>query len=256
MIATALRYPAIRPAGLLPAGWLAVHAPVSAEGPMASSAREDQTADRLPRAGRVLAVTARPGQESAELGALLYTFGRAGTQVALLSLSRGEASELNSTVEPLASIRPWELRVAARLLGISAVAVADYPDGRLSSCALAVLAGRVGRAIADHAADLVVVTDPAECGLDEAVVGMAASEAAGRARLPAVARTVSAGRGGWQVDLGDQAAKARAVQRSAVAAHTSQSGALDDITFRLGLLGRTEWLRWLVPPATPLLPLN
>ena len=71
-----------------------------------------------------------------------------------------------------------------------------------------------------------------------------------------MARTVSAVRGGWQVDLGDQAAQTRAVQRSAVAAHTSQSGGVDDITFRLRLLGRAEWLRWLVPPAAPRLPLN
>jgi N-acetylglucosamine malate deacetylase 2 len=255
MITTAFRYPSSRPADLLTAGWLAVHAPVSEDASVARSADLDRDV-QLPRADRVLAVTARPGQESAELGALLYTFGRVGAEVALLSLTRGEASELNSTIEPLASVRPWELRVASRLLGISSVAIADYPDGRLSSCELPMLTHRIGRAVTDHAADLVLVTDPAESGLDEAVAAMAACEAARQARLPAVARTVSAVRGGWQVDLGDQAAQARAVQRSAVAAHTSQSGALGDLTFRLRLLGRSEWLRWLVPPSAPQLLLN
>jgi hypothetical protein len=33
-----------------------------------------------------------------------------------------------------------------------------------------------------------------------------------------------------------------------VAAHASQSEALADLTVRLRLLGRTEWLRWLVTP--------
>jgi LmbE family N-acetylglucosaminyl deacetylase len=196
-------------------------------------------------------VTARPGQESADLGALLYTFGRAGTRVALLSLTRGEASRLNSTIQPLESVRPWELRVAADLLGVSSVAIADYPDGRLSSCELAALAARVSRAIADQFADLVLISDPTESGLDEAIVAMAACQAARAASVPALARTMSAARGGWQVDLGDHAAQARAAQQSAVAAHASQSEGFADLTFRLALLGRSEWLRWLVPPDAP-----
>jgi N-acetylglucosamine malate deacetylase 2 len=213
--------------------------------------RPDRAEHLLPRAERVLAVTARPGPESADLGALLYTFGRSGVRVALLSLTRGEASGLNSTIEPLHSVRPWELRVAASLLGISSVAIADYPDGRLSSCGVSGLTERVGRAITAQSADLVLVTDPAEGGLDDAVVAMAASAAAEEALVPALARTLSVVRGGWQVDLGASAAQARAVQRSAVAAHASQSEALADLTSRLHLLSRSEWLRWLVPPPQP-----
>ena len=67
----------------------------------------------LPRAGHVLAVTARPGQESADLGRLLYAFRCRGASLALLSLTCGEASPLNSTGERLEVIRPRELRVAA-----------------------------------------------------------------------------------------------------------------------------------------------
>ena len=51
----------------------------------------------LPRASRILVVTARPGQESADLGGLLYAFRRSGASLALLCLTRGEASPLNST---------------------------------------------------------------------------------------------------------------------------------------------------------------
>ena len=65
-------------------------------------------------------VTARPGQESADLGGLLYAFRRAGTDLALLCLTRGEASPLNSTwAARLEAIRPWELQLAAKVLGIS-----------------------------------------------------------------------------------------------------------------------------------------
>ncbi|MGH3294817.1 MAG: hypothetical protein ACRDP7_23760, partial [Trebonia sp.] len=51
----------------------------------------------LPRAASVLAVTARPGQESADLGGVLHAFRRPGTSLALLCMTRGEASPLNST---------------------------------------------------------------------------------------------------------------------------------------------------------------
>ena len=56
---------------------------------------------RLPRAGHILAVTARPGQESADLGRLLYAFRHRGASLGLLTLTRGEASPLNSTCERL-----------------------------------------------------------------------------------------------------------------------------------------------------------
>ncbi|MGH3295033.1 MAG: hypothetical protein ACRDP7_24865, partial [Trebonia sp.] len=45
----------------------------------------------LPSAVRVLAVTARPGQESADLGGLLYAFRRTGASLSLLCLTRGKA---------------------------------------------------------------------------------------------------------------------------------------------------------------------
>jgi LmbE family N-acetylglucosaminyl deacetylase len=49
--------------------------------------------DRLPplRDLRILAITARPGQESAELGGLLTALRRSGCSIGLLCLTRGEA---------------------------------------------------------------------------------------------------------------------------------------------------------------------
>src|SRR5262249_19295479 len=101
----------------------------------------------LPRARKVLAVVARPGPESADLGALLYAFRRAGAGLVLLCLTRGEASPLNATIERLETRRPWELQVAGAVLGISSVAVADYPDGGLAETPLAELAELVQREI-------------------------------------------------------------------------------------------------------------
>jgi N-acetylglucosamine malate deacetylase 2 len=253
------------------AGWLSVHAPArrdartwTGEALAASAAsRADQAPwaddDRwampdlapspLPRTERVLAVIARPGQESASLGGLLYSLRKTGADVSLLSLTRGEASELNSTPQPLEAVRPWELQLAAFLLGVSTVAVSDYPDGRLSSCELTTLAERVHRAIRLHSPDLLLVIDPADADADSAMAAMAACAAADQAGLPVVARTLAAATGSWQVSLGPETEAARAAQRSAAAAHRSQSDGMPELMWQLHLLGTQEWLRWVVPPS-------
>jgi LmbE family N-acetylglucosaminyl deacetylase len=204
----------------------------------------------LPWARNVLAVIARPGQESAGLGALLYAFRRRGARLALLCLTRGEASPLNSTCERLETIRPWELQAAAGLLGISSVTVSDYPDGGLRLEPVPGLTEKVRRAIRSHAPDLLLVVDPAAAGdPDDARAAKAACLAAEPVGLPVLARTLPGGRSGWVIELGAEAAAARAIQRSAVAAHASQSAAEPQLLRRLDLLDGRERLRWLVPPA-------
>jgi N-acetylglucosamine malate deacetylase 2 len=202
----------------------------------------------LPPAGNVLAVTARPGQESADLGGLLYAFRRAGASLALLCLTRGEASPLNSTAARLEVIRPWELQLAASILGISRVTVASYPDGALCRYPTAELTDRVRRAIHQHSADLLLVIDPAAGDPDDTAVATAACAAARLAGVPAMARTAPPAHS-WMIDLGAETAVARAIQKSAAAAHASQSDALPQLTRRLDLLDGTEQLRWLVSPA-------
>ena len=202
----------------------------------------------LPSADNVLAVITRPGQESADLGGVLYAFRRAGARLALLSVTRGEASPLNSTCERLETLRPWELQVAAGLLGISSLTVADYPDGELSRYPIAELTERVQREIRTHAPDLLLLVDPAAGGPDDAVLAEAACSAAAQAGIPAVARTAPSIRSGWLIDLGAETTAARATQRSAAAAHTSQSEALPELQHHLDLLGGNEQLRWLIPP--------
>jgi hypothetical protein len=231
----------------------------------------------LPRARHVLAVIARPGQESADLGALLHAFRRTGARLALLSVTRGEASPLNSTWERLETRRPWELQVAAAVLGISSLSVADYPDGGLARRPLAELTELVQREIRRHAPDLLLVVDPvaarpggampagddpddatlaghdsddtwpASDDSDSAMVARAVRSAAEQAGLPVVARTRPGTRGARHVGLGPDPAAARAAQRSAVGAYLSQSQALPEVESRLDLLDGCEPLRWLAP---------
>jgi N-acetylglucosamine malate deacetylase 2 len=231
-----------------------------ARGPAITARTKDQlaglappalAASGLPRAGTVLAVTARPGRESADLGALLYAFGQAGARLALLSLTRGEASPVNSTCNRLEAVRPWELQLACMTLGISSVAVADYPDGGLCHCQLSDLTARIQRAITEHAPDLILVADPATGDSDDAQAARTVCLAAQRAGVPVAARTIHGARGAWPVELGHQAADARAAQHSAARAHASQSEALPEVLDGLDRLGSNEQLRWLLPVAVP-----
>jgi LmbE family N-acetylglucosaminyl deacetylase len=229
------------------AGWLSVDANVGADARLTGPVPEVPADGPLPRVGTVLAVTARPGQESAELGTLLHAFHGTGASLALLCLTRGEASPLNSTYLPLEAIRPWELQLAASVLGISSVAVANYPDGGLGRYPLAELTEHVRRAIREHKPGLLLVIDPAAGDPDDTAVAAATCAAARQAGVPAVARTVPAVSGAWVIDLGAEAAAARAIQRSAVAAHVSQSEALPQLKRRLDSLDGQEYLRWLIP---------
>jgi N-acetylglucosamine malate deacetylase 2 len=227
------------------AGWLSVHAPKGARGALTRGVHAAPAAP-VPLARRVLAITARPGQESADLGGVLHEFRRAGARLALLCLTRGEASPLNSTCQRLEAIRPWELQSAASILGISTVMVADFPDGQLSRSPLAALTERVRRAIDEHRPDLLLVIDPVAGSPGDALVAKSVCCAARPSGLPVAARTVSTAPGSWPLDLGAEAAVARAVQRSAAAAHVSQSQGLAQVHQRLDRLGALEHLRWLI----------
>lgn len=222
---------------------ICVPAPTSPAMPVAA-------AGGLPaRVSSVLVVTARPGQESADLGGLLYAFRRGGARLGLLCLTRGECSPLNSTRGArLEALRPWELQLAANVLGISSVTVASYPDGRLRRYPRAELAARVRWAIREHGADLLLVVDPEDGAADDRAVALAAGTAAAQDGIPAAACT-RPGRDAWPVELGAAADLARAIQKSAVAAHASQSDGHADLARRIDLLGDREYLRWLEAPA-------
>src|SRR3984893_15643890 len=132
----------------------------------------------LPSAVRVLAVTARPGQESADLGGLLYAFRRSGASLSLLCLTRGKAARQGSSAARLEAARPWEVQMAAAILGVRQVAVASYRDGRLHHYHMSELTGRIQQAIAEYNADLVVVVAPEAGDIGDAAVARAATAAA------------------------------------------------------------------------------
>jgi LmbE family N-acetylglucosaminyl deacetylase len=207
------------------------------------------TLDSLPSAVRVLAVTARPRQESADLGGPLYAFRRSGASLSLLCLTLGETHAQTSGVTRLEAARPWEVQMAALILGIHQVSVASYRDGRLHRYRTSELTGRIQRAISEYSADLVLVVAPETGDIGDAAVARAATAAALQAGVPLAARTRAGVSGAWVVDLGSDAEIARAIQKSAAAAHATQSEALPELISRLDQLGGTETLRWLVSPA-------
>ena len=180
---------------------------------------------------------------------MLHTFRRGGARLALLCLTRGEASPLNSTCERLETIRPFELQVATGLLGVSSVMVADYPDGGLRLALMPELTERVRRAIRWHAPDLLLVVDPASSRRPGGRLCREGGMPCRRAgRLPVLARSRPGACGGWVIELGADAAAARAIQRCAAGAHLSQSAAGPRVLRHLDLLGGRERLRWLIPP--------
>jgi len=202
----------------------------------------------LPAAAKVLAVTARPGQESAELGGLLLTFRQAGAGLSLLCLTRGEAAAPSSGSARLEAVRPWEVQLAASILGLRDVGVANYRDGQLHRCHAADLTERIGRAIRQYEPDLLLVIAPETGDAGDGAVARSATAAAERAGLPVVGRSQPGAAGAWTVSLGDSAEITRAVQHSAVAAHASQSELLPSVMQRLDLLEDEETVRWLLFP--------
>jgi N-acetylglucosamine malate deacetylase 2 len=198
-----------------------------------------------PRAASVLAVTARPGQESADLGGLLYAFRRSGARLSLLCLTRGEAAGQNSGSARLEAVRPWETQLAASILGIGRIEVANYRDGELQDYPTAELAEQIGRSIRERSADMLLVVAPEAGDRADAAVARAAQAAAAAAGVAVVASTRPGTRGAWTLDLGADTDTARAIQKSAAAAHASQSEALPALIGRLDLLGSGETMRWL-----------
>jgi LmbE family N-acetylglucosaminyl deacetylase len=204
---------------------------------------------QLPSAVRVLAVTARPGQESADLGGLLYAFRRSGASLSLLCLTRGSAVGQGPRNERVEAARPWEVQMAATILGVREVTVADYRDARLHRYRVADLAGRIQQAAEEYSADLVLIVAPEAGNLGDAAVARAATAAALEIGVPVAGRTRPGVSGAWQLDLRANAQTARALQRSAVAAHATQADALPELLRRVDRLDSVEALRWLLSPA-------
>lgn len=222
----------------------------------------DRGESALPEATELLAVCAHPDDESFGLGGVLGSFSEQGTRVRVLCFTSGEASTLGVSSRPLGALRAEELHAAARVLGVTAVTLHGYPDGHLAEVELEELATLVDAEMAS--ADLLLAFD--EGGITGHPDHIRATEAAlvvGANRglpvlgwaLPEVVTTrlnteLGTGFVGQAPDDLDYAvAVDRARQLEAIACHASQSTNNAVLWRRLDLLGTSEHLRWLIPPA-------
>jgi len=215
---------------------------------------------RLPMWRSVLAVVAHPDDESFGLGAILSAFADQGAELAVLCLTRGEASTLHGVAGDLGSIRGGELIAAAEVLGVSTVQLLDYPDGQLADAATQQLVLPVIELAERSGAHGLLVFDPS--GVtghpDHRQATAAARFAATKMGLPVLGWTLPAtvadalnseygtsfiGHRPADIDLVVLVDRRR--QCDAVGHHPSQALPASVLWRRLELLGPNEHLRWL-----------
>jgi N-acetylglucosamine malate deacetylase 2 len=205
-----------------------------------------------------LAVVAHPDDERFGLGAILAALAAAGAVVRVVCLTHGEASTLGATHD-LGAVRYRELTAAAKRLGVTDVALHDFPDGRLSDIENAVV-DAVVEASAGDAVTLVAFEPGGVTGhCDHRAATASAHRVAGRHRLtmlewgiaPAVAAALNAEFATTFVALDGNGcvdvAGDRAVQRAAIACHHSQAHDNPVLARRLQLAGPVERIRLLQP---------
>ncbi|HEX6516532.1 MAG TPA: PIG-L family deacetylase [Nocardioidaceae bacterium] len=216
-----------------------------------------ETSTALPRWRRVLAVVAHPDEESFTLGAVIDAFGRAGTTVSVLCLTRGERGVPAGRGTGL---RIKELEAATRELGVERVVVLRHPDGDLDVVPRHLLADDVIDEVgATNAEGLLVVDSTGHSGhSDHAAAGSAALLAAAVLDVPVLGWALPAavaaqldgegepGLAGVSADAVDLTVPVqRDRQLAAVRAHASQAATQEALRQRLELLGEREHLRWL-----------
>jgi LmbE family N-acetylglucosaminyl deacetylase len=219
----------------------------------------------LPDLRSVLVVCAHPDDESFGLGAVLHAFASAGTRLAVLCFTRGEASTLQGVEGDLGVIRAAELIAAGERLGVGSVELLSYPDGALSDELGEELVGHVLRTAADVGADGLLVFDdggitghPDHQAATDAAMAAAESldlvvlawavPAHVAAALNAEFGTAFAGRERTACDIVLEVD--RRAQAEAIECHASQSTDNPVLRRRLELQRNEEWLR-VLPPGPP-----
>ena len=206
---------------------------------------------------RVLAVVAHPDDESFGLGAVIVAFSRLGSDTALLCFTHGGASSLHGVDGDLHGVRQSELTRAAATLGVGAVRLLDYPDGKLDVMSLDTLRTDVEAMIKRFHPDMLLVFDKGGVtGHPDHTRATEAAISSARGDFPVVAwalpqevaaalnlefGTAFCGRPPAELDF--RLPVDRATQRRAIACHASQASDNPVLWRRLELLGDTEWLR-------------
>ena len=217
-------------------------------------------ANRVPNLASLLVVCAHPDDESFGLGAVLHAFAAAGTKLAVLSFTHGEASTLHGVDGDLNTIRAAELAAASEKLGVDRVGLLDYPDGALAGQPRDALVDHILGLAADADADGLLVFD--EGGItghpDHQAATDAALDAADTLDIPVlawaipahVATTLNAEFGTTFVGRDESECQIalevdRVAQLDAIECHASQSTDNPVMRRRLELQQHTEWLRFL-----------
>ena len=205
-------------------------------------------------------MVAHPDDESFGLGAILSTFVDEGAQLAVLCLTRGEASTLHGVAGELREIRAAELAAAAEVLGVSTVELLNYPDGCLADTPTDELALPVIDFAERFGAQGLLVFDPS--GVtghpDHQQATAAARAAATKVDLPVLGWTLPTSVaealnreyhtsfiGHPIADIDLVVAVDRRRQYQALRHHPSQALPTSMLWRRLELLGQRDYLRWL-----------
>jgi N-acetylglucosamine malate deacetylase 2 len=207
----------------------------------------------LPAARGVLAVVARPGDESGYLGAVLDAFRLAGAAVNVLALTSGGSSPDDDASCLLDLVRSLEFDLAASVLGVERRFVLDHGDEALLRLGVDELAGHVRRVVRECDADLLVTVDGRGT---ESAVPHAVTRAGRECDVPVlgwtlpcdVARSVRrasglAVTGNRSIDV--EIRVRRSTQRRAMRVHRSLVREDRVQLARLAIQGDREWLRWL-----------
>lgn len=107
---------------------------------------------------KVLGIFAHPDDETFGPGGTLALWAKAGAEIHLLCVTRGEMGR-NESQDKTADRRERELREAAKILGVQQVEFLDYVDGSLSNETMIALETPITKKIRDFEPDTIVTYD-------------------------------------------------------------------------------------------------
>lgn len=109
---------------------------------------------------RLLFIFPHPDDESFGPAPALHALHRAGHDVFLLTLTRGEATKerfaLAYSKDEMGVIRKAEVEAAAAVLGVRETSVLDFPDGELANVDPRLIEAAIAHALETHQPDVVV----------------------------------------------------------------------------------------------------
>ncbi len=111
----------------------------------------------------ILVVFAHPDDESFGMAGTIAKYSAAGTGIALISATHGEAGQSNGLAdcpEALGALRTRELECAAHVAGADQLHILDWPDGGGAGWDLDRLAGQITELIRGLRPNVIVTFDP------------------------------------------------------------------------------------------------